>query len=131
MSLSLKIQQKIPDSPRFLDLSQIQAWDYTLSDSSIALQLDPKKCHTCASQVCSVPCPKKKFASVTKISTFVFACYSTQIESLKETHPHSSTLFLFWSIYPKEKRQKENVFLLFDIQMIPSLQYLNGCSANH
>ena len=50
VSLWLKTQQKMPESSRFLDLSGIQASDYTSSDSSIALQLEPKSCHTSASQ---------------------------------------------------------------------------------
>ena len=112
VSLSLKIQQKIPDSPRFLDLSQIQAWDYTLSDSSIALQLDPKKCHTCASQ--SAACLAQRRNSPqsprrTKIITFVFACYSTQIESLKETSTLINT-FPFLE-YISEKKDKKKMYV--------------------
>ncbi len=75
--------------------------------------------HICI-PVCSVPCPKKKFASVTKkdnakIIVFALARYSAQIESLKQAPTLINTSFLF----------------LFDIQMIPILQYLLGCSANH
>lgn len=113
VSLSLKIQQKIPDSPRFLDLSQIQAWDYTSSDSSIALQLDPKKCHTMCIPVCSVPCPKKKFASVTKKDQDHYVCFCllfhTDWKFKRNIHTHQH--FSFFGVYIWKKKDKKKMYV--------------------
>ena len=128
VSLWLKTQQKMPESSRFLDLSGIQAWDYTSSDSSIVLQLEPKSCHTSASQ--SAAClaqrrnsPQSPRRTMLRSLCLLLPAIPHRLKGWNK-HPHSSTL-PFCSCLISKWSQFCSIYL--DVQPIIEVPHAQSC----